>query len=218
MNPLDPEKYINNLPDNEHVVVALTGIIAQIDDLKTENEKLKERSDRDSQTGLLTKTAFVDRFKTILEKSNNTGDPIALAFLDIDKFKDVNDTLGHQIGDQVITSFANKLKNGLRANDIVVGSGRLGGDEFGVFGLLEQRDNQKPLSNLEKIKGFKDNLESICAEFLDENSTIKKKIPLFDISIGFAFTGQGDDANDVKRLMHKADSEMYEHKKSKSKL
>ncbi len=81
----------------------------------------------DSLTGLLNRAGILDRLSTEMERSRRTGTRIAIGLCDIDHFKHVNDTYGHQAGDAVLCCFATSIKNALRPYDAI---GRFGGEEF----------------------------------------------------------------------------------------
>ena len=97
--------------------------------LQHQFEELKERASKDALSGLLNRTTAEMYISRRLEKME-PGEHCALFIIDMDNFKQVNDTLGHQAGDQAIRQSARILSGLFRANDIV---GRLGGDEFIVF-------------------------------------------------------------------------------------
>lgn len=107
--------------------------------------QLADMMTKDSLTGLLQHARVKERLSHELQRSERTGEPLSVVMLDIDHFKKVNDSYGHLIGDQVISSLANLLKQQLRKTDII---GRYGGEEFllilpdcnqeQAFGLVEQ--------------------------------------------------------------------------------
>lgn len=107
--------------------------------------QLAEMMTKDSLTGLLQHARVKERLSHELQRSERTGEPLSVVMLDIDHFKKVNDNFGHLIGDQVISSLANLIKQQLRKTDII---GRYGGEEFllilpdcnqeQAFGLVEQ--------------------------------------------------------------------------------
>lgn len=107
--------------------------------------QLADMMTKDSLTGLLQHARIKERLSHELQRSERTGEPLSVVMLDIDHFKKVNDNYGHLIGDQVISSLANLLKQQLRKTDII---GRYGGEEFllilpdcnqeQAFGLVEQ--------------------------------------------------------------------------------
>jgi diguanylate cyclase (GGDEF)-like protein len=86
--------------------------------------------ERDSLTGLLNHARFKDRLGHELERCSRTGGELSVAMIDLDRFKQVNDTYGHLVGDRVIRALSSALATGLRKIDIL---GRYGGEEFGVI-------------------------------------------------------------------------------------
>ena len=91
---------------------------------------LRQIMERDSLTGLLNHARFKERVTLELERSRRTGAPLSVALIDIDHFKQVNDTHGHQTGDRVIQALSQCLVGGLRRTDVVA---RYGGEEFGLL-------------------------------------------------------------------------------------
>ena len=81
-------------------------------------------------TGLPNRSLILDRTEQMLARARRSPAPVAALFIDLDGFKDINDTLGHSIGDQVLREVADRLAGAMRASDSV---GRLGGDEFVVL-------------------------------------------------------------------------------------
>ncbi len=99
----------------------------QADSLQDRTKKLEESNRRDALTGLYNR-GFLDHFlETAFAESVERHEPLSIAFTDLDKFKDVNDTYGHQVGDQILATTANILNANVRSSDIVA---RYGGEEF----------------------------------------------------------------------------------------
>lgn len=120
---------------------SLTQITVKKDSLKQEvdrqTRKLIEQQDRliflaehDELTGIYNRRAFIKKIDNAIARDLRSDDQAALLFIDLNKFKHINDTLGHSVGDEVIVIIAQRLRNHLRSTDIV---GRLGGDEFVVW-------------------------------------------------------------------------------------
>lgn len=98
--------------------------------LEQANKELEASANTDTLTGLLVRRAFLLRFTQEMDRSRRTGKPLAVAILDLDHFKRVNDTYGHPVGDLVLKRFADVLRRKLRSIDI---AGRWGGEEFVVL-------------------------------------------------------------------------------------
>lgn len=112
-------------PDNS--IYALCGISTDISEHKQIRDQLHQLAFFDSLTGLPNRRLVLDRLDHAMASRNKTGYEGALLFLDVDDFKVVNDTLGHDIGDQLLQMFARRLERGLLSTDT---AGRLGADEF----------------------------------------------------------------------------------------
>jgi diguanylate cyclase (GGDEF)-like protein len=91
----------------------------------------------DSLTGLPNRVLFYDRAEHALAQGRRDGRSLAVALLDLDRFKEVNDTLGHEAGDTLLKELSSRLQGALREGDTV---SRLGGDEFGLVFITERMD------------------------------------------------------------------------------
>ena len=110
-------------------------------------EKLKQLAYSDPLTGLYNRTYFMETLTQALKSINNTKNCIALFFLDLDRFKKINDTLGHQAGDELLMEVANRLMNVTRSEDTIC---RWGGDEF-VIMMNSRHDESSVLTSATKI-------------------------------------------------------------------
>ncbi len=90
-------------------------------------EDLFQRATIDDLTGLANRRVFEERIPGMMDSANRYNNPLTMLSMDLDKFKDINDNLGHLAGDQVLKSVASELKNAIRSSDLLV---RMGGDEF----------------------------------------------------------------------------------------
>ena len=111
--------------DSTGVVAVLAAALAHAVAL----DRARRRALHDPLTGLANRQLFADRVDRALASAQRRGRATAVCYLDLDGFKDVNDTLGHEVGDAVLTRIADRLRDALRAED---GLARLGGDEFAV--------------------------------------------------------------------------------------
>lgn len=102
-----------------------------------EYEDLFERASNDALTGLSNRRVFEERIHNMIESAIRYGRPISMISMDLDKFKAINDNLGHQAGDDVLKKVAEVMKNAVRSTDLLV---RMGGDEFLI--VLDQTDLQ----------------------------------------------------------------------------
>jgi diguanylate cyclase (GGDEF)-like protein/PAS domain S-box-containing protein len=119
--------------DEENIAYRLAGSLTDITDRKYSEEKLLHNAFYDGLTNLPNRALFMDRLRYSVARAKRFEEYIfAVLFLDLDRFKNVNDSLGHQSGDKLLVAIAERLSKGLRSTDTVA---RLGGDEFVV--LLE---------------------------------------------------------------------------------
>ena len=181
--------------DEQNNPARMIVFITDIDRQKKENMSLKEKAEHDLLTGLynrMTTNALID--KAI--GNSPPGSCHALFTIDIDNFKNVNDNLGHLVGDEVIVDIASKIKCRFREDDII---GRIGGDEFVVFLMdISRRD----------VKRKADVLQTIFRNAHPQDDTELKVTG----SIGVAF--YPEDGKNYLELFAKADAAMYAAKNS----
>lgn len=106
------------------------GVFSDISDLKRAEEQLEHLAFSDPLTGLPNRALFLDRLNQALSRAQREGSSLALLFIDLDRFKNANDTLGHSAGDQILCQVANIYRKIVRESDTVA---RMGGDEFTVI-------------------------------------------------------------------------------------
>ncbi|MBF7073355.1 EAL domain-containing protein [Glaciecola sp. MH2013] len=116
--------------DEDGEIEGFLGTCNDVTERYVNQEKLKHIADFDSLTGLATRLLFQDRLQRAFYDSERDNSIVSIFFLDLDGFKDVNDTLGHDVGDILLQKVADRLMNTLRKNDTVA---RFGGDEFVVM-------------------------------------------------------------------------------------
>lgn len=114
-------------PDSSHLCTML--VVRDIDIQKQEEQQMRKAAKIDEMTGLLNRATTMKSIRDFLSDEGAHG-VHALMIIDVDNFKEVNDTFGHRIGDQYLTRFAQAVKNCFRSSDII---GRIGGDEFFVL-------------------------------------------------------------------------------------
>ena len=117
---------------------------AQIE-LRKINKRLKYDATHDSLTGVFNRAYFIDELNRRFEISCNSSwnDRIAVFYVDFDKFKRINDTLGHEVGDQLLIAFAERMRGVLNPGDCLA---RLGGDEFTILSTLTELEDEKNLA------------------------------------------------------------------------
>ncbi len=162
--------------------------------LAKSEQRYKELATKDSLTGLLNRFAFQREIKRVVSNSKRTNAKFALLFLDLDHFKGVNDTYGHDIGDKLLQEVTNRILPNIRIEDVFA---RIGGDEFVLILTNIKNDTLEEL--IEKaISLFRE-------PWIVEN--IKLKVTT---SIGVAIFP--DHADNEIELMKKADIAMYKSK------
>lgn len=146
-----------------------------IDDIEQSRKNLIKLSLQDTLTGIANRTVFNDRLQVAISKLARSNKKIALIYLDIDFFKEINDSYGHAVGDQVLIWFSTKLRESVRQSDTVA---RIGGDEFSI--IIEDINDS---SDVVKIA-------NLILEKLDEPLVILKNGPIKKItaSLGVAVT------------------------------
>jgi diguanylate cyclase (GGDEF)-like protein len=158
---------------------------------------VSDKARYDPLTGLLTRPAFEERMTDAIGEARERGDGIALLFVDLDRFKVVNDTYGHALGDGLLRRIASQLRGHVRQADLV---GRLGGDEF-VVALQGLRDPEGSAQVAEKLLEVLNEPQEVAGRHVDVGA-----------SIGVAlFPHDGDD---VKALIKSADHAMYQVKQA----
>tara|TARA_Y100001934_G_C11979341_1_gene597832 strand:+ start:88 stop:711 length:624 start_codon:yes stop_codon:yes gene_type:complete len=150
----------------------------------------------DGMTGLFTHKLFMERLDGELGRANRHKENLTLLFLDLDKFKRINDTYGHLFGDLVIKDTANIIKNNVRIHDVVA---RYGGEEYAV--ILVNTTKEECMKTVERIRANVENHIYTNNEY-NERMTI---------SIGMAQFP--NDSEDSRGLIRFADERMYEVKK-----
>ncbi len=118
--------------DDDGVLIGMIGVSVDISDRKQLEQRLLHQAFHDALTGLPNRNLFLDRTRHALSLSRRNDQAVAVLFLDLDNFKIVNDSLGHDVGDQLLVTVAERILGCLRDGDTAA---RLGGDEFAV--LLE---------------------------------------------------------------------------------
>jgi diguanylate cyclase (GGDEF)-like protein/PAS domain S-box-containing protein len=116
--------------DKEGRLIEVEGIVIDITERKAAEEKITLLARTDSLTGLANRATFTERLSQAFAAAQRGANPFAILYLDLDKFKPVNDTFGHPVGDLLLQQVANRLKECTRESDLVA---RLGGDEFAIL-------------------------------------------------------------------------------------
>ncbi|MHA6894177.1 putative bifunctional diguanylate cyclase/phosphodiesterase [Ralstonia pseudosolanacearum] len=165
--------------------------LVDITQIREAQQRIRHLATHDTLTGLLNRCALEDRLEHALALARRNRSRVSVMFLDLDRFKNVNDTLGHQFGDQLLREVAARLQACAREADTVA---RLGGDEFVV--MLESLDGVGTRRVAERI------LAAIGAPFHIDGQEL-----FLGVSIGIAVAPH--DGDDPHTLLRKADAAMY---------
>ena len=185
------EQYVHYLSEHQLIRSYLFDITAR----KQAEKKLEYRAFYDTLTDLPNRNYFDENLEIALVKAKNNNNLMAVVFLDLDCFKNINDSLGHKVGDQLLKSFAQRLSSCVRNNDII---SRWGGDEFTL--LLPQINSPEDTINLaQRI------LEDLKQPFEVAGHQLYVKT-----SIGIAIYPQ--DGEDGETLLKNADAALYRAK------
>jgi diguanylate cyclase (GGDEF)-like protein len=159
--------------------------------LRAQTDRLRYQATHDSLTDLPNRVSLVESLKSAIDRARQQGRSVALILMDLDRFKDINDTLGHATGDFLLQKVADRLRVSLWDGDMVA---RLGGDEFGlVLPMANSADTQLVVSKL----------RSLLEDPFDVNELSLRA----DASIGVALFP--DHADDAGSLMRSAETAMY---------
>jgi diguanylate cyclase (GGDEF)-like protein len=177
-------------------LAALWAILAVIS--ASTMRRMVHLAEHDALTGLPNRTLFQRRAAAAIEAARRGGGTAAVVLADVDRFKEVNDTLGHHIGDALLRELGSRLAGGVRSGDTVA---RLGGDEFGLV---------LPGIGSDEIRPFLDHLRAV----LETEATVGT-LPLSpEASFGYALAPA--DGTDVDTLLRRADMAMYLAKGTRS--
>ncbi len=175
------------------------GIFSDITSRKKAENRLTQLAHYDSLTGLPNRTLFMEKLNWSIDLANREQRQVVLFFLDLDRFKIVNDTMGHQVGDQLLVNVANRLRHCVRKVDIV---SRLAGDEFTIV-----------ITNIDHIE----DIAIVAQKVLDAfNTPISLSGHDFFVTTSIGITTYPDDGLDIDKLLKNADTAMY-HAKSMGK-
>ncbi len=174
----------------------------EVEQRKQMEQEMRHLAMHDMLTGLPNRGLFMDRLENAHHRAVRHGDRFALVYVDVDRFKEINDTWGHAAGDAVLIEIAQRLRGTLRENDTVA---RLGGDEFAL--VLEKLDDPQGEQQLiERLQA------SLCMPMPYRHGDEQVLLPIA-ASIGMA--AYPTDGSEVDALLHAADQAMYLVKRSR---
>ena len=183
---------LNPVYDNDRQLTHYVCVFVDITDKKASEQELWAMANYDQLTKLPNRGLFKRSLDTVLDSAMSNNRAVSLLFIDLDKFKQVNDSLGHDVGDALLKKVAKKLQKNIRRSDMVA---RLGGDEFAI--ILEDADKYE---NVETV------VNKIIKAF-DDEFTVKGQSTGVGVSIGVSFFPE--DAQTAEQLVNCADTAMY---------
>jgi diguanylate cyclase (GGDEF)-like protein/PAS domain S-box-containing protein len=192
-------RHLEAIADNRLADAAVEGIVLSMRDVtarKALEDELRHQAFHDSLTGLANRALFEDRLVHALARARRNHEPVAVLFLDLDDFKTINDSLGHEAGDELLRAVAIRIAGVVRVADTAA---RLGGDEFAVLAetLEDEHEARAMAARL---------LEAMALPFEVAGRELR-----VSASIGMA---SSDGSVGVKELMRDADTAMYAAKDS----
>jgi diguanylate cyclase (GGDEF)-like protein/PAS domain S-box-containing protein len=186
---------ISPVRDNAGQITHFIGIGEDITQKRQQEERIRYQAQYDDLTGLPNRALAQDRLQQAIRLASRTDDKVALMFVDLDDFKKVNDTLGHDAGDVLIHEAAQRLRRVIRQSDTVA---RLGGDEFLI--IIQQ------IHELNAIEAIAHNIiEQFGIPFVLDGTE-------FIVTTSLGITLFPDDGTDASELMRAADLAMYQSK------
>ena len=197
----DPERFLEGSATD--FLQRLATIVAICLENATNHERLKRVGLTDSLTGVNNRRFFDQRLGEEVARARRSQEPLACLFLDIDRFKGINDTYGHRVGDRVLIEAASLIREQLRSTDVL---GRYGGEEFSA--LLVNATQDKAMEIAERIR----NAIEVHRFPWDDGEPLKATI-----SIGVSSLEPGpssDNASQAENLVDRADQALYVAKNS----
>ena len=186
---------IHTIYDNKGNVLKRAALISDVTDQKRTEETIRRHAYYDPLTGLPNRRLFLDRLGLVIKKANRANFPIALLFIDLDHFKEVNDKLGHEAGDSLLHEAARRISACVRESDTVA---RLSGDEFTVI-LSELPDTRHTDYVAQKI------VTRLAMPYHIDGGIVH-------VSASIGISMFPNDANEIHALMKNADLAMYDAK------
>lgn len=183
---------INAIKDVEGNITHYIGISSDITDQKRAEAHIRHLAQHDALTGLPNRTLLLDRITHALEQAERNQYHVGVLFMDLDRFKVVNDTLGHEIGDELLIMVADRLKRCVRQEDTV---GRLGGDEFLIV-LSKMSHSQDAVLVAQKTVAL------ISEPYMVHDYELH-------VTISIGISVYPTDGTDAGALMKNADTAMY---------
>ncbi len=187
---------LSAVKDDSGIITNYVAIFSNVSHLIKKQKSLEKMAHHDMLTGLPNRSLLNDRLKMAIAHADHTQTLLAICYVDLDGFKEVNDQLGHVAGDELLQETAQRFLKAIRSQDTIA---RLGGDEFVIL-----------LGDLQHLEEYKKILNQIL-EDISQPLKIKDKNVTISASIGVTLFPQ--DNSDPEMLLHHADQAMYEAKK-----
>ncbi|MDP4177174.1 MAG: EAL domain-containing protein [Bacillota bacterium] len=184
------------IKNSENKAVKIAGSITDISYRKFSEEKIKFMAYYDSLTELPNRTFFINKLNELLKSINDNSSKGAVLFIDLDNFKNINDTMGHNYGDKLLIYLAKKLKSWIKSEDVLC---RLGGDEF----ILLHHNSDEA-----EVRAYAQSF----LELVNQPCKIDGKQIYVTVSIGIALYPK--DGMDTDTILKNADAAMYKAKES----
>ena len=199
--PEGPARWIETIKtpiyNEKGIVVGTAGIARDVTDRKRMEEEIRHMAQHDALTGLPNRRLFIDILQVELAQARRHRTKLAVLFLDLDHFKEINDTLGHEAGDHLLKEVSGRFREATRESDTVA---RIGGDEFNMI-----------LADIDRIEYVSD----IAVKIVD---SLRKPIFIngheLYVTTSVGISMYPDDSGDIQTLLRYADIAMYHAKGS----
>jgi diguanylate cyclase (GGDEF)-like protein len=189
---------LNTVRDEQGEASHVIALLVDISERKAQEEKIRHLAHHDALTGLPNRLLFDERLRMSLQQAERHQERVALLYIDLDRFKNINDSLGHHVGDGLLQSVAGRLTEAVRAGDTVC---RQGGDEFVVI-----------LNAVEDVQEVAHIVERRLIPLVLQTHEVCDVALHISCSVGIAI--YPDDASEMDALMRHADAAMYSAKAS----
>ena len=186
---------VSAVRDHQHQITHYVGVFSDITEAKHSQNRLQELVNHDPLTGLPNRRLFTELLEHAIKRAEREQHQIALLFVDLDRFKSINDSLGHQVGDKLLYEVSKRIHHTVRDSDVLA---RLGGDEFLVM-MDDIKTIEDAASVAQKI------IYALQIEFHIDGKEI-----FIGASVGISIFPK--DGNDVEGLIKAADIAMYQIK------
>jgi diguanylate cyclase (GGDEF)-like protein/PAS domain S-box-containing protein len=183
------------LQNQQGETIGFRGIGRDITERKLIEQQLNHMATHDPLTGLPNRMLFIDRLAVALAQAKRNSQKLAVIMLDLDRFKDVNDSLGHSVGDQLLINIGNRLAGLLRQSDTIA---RMGGDEFMIL-----------LPKIERMKDAAEVAQKVLNAFQQPFMLDSHK---FHVTASVGIATFPDDSEEADGLLNNADVAMYRAK------